>query len=78
MTEHTYVEVAETVATCSEVGYTAGTVCSSCGDVQSGRVEIPMTDHTPVMDEAMAATCTATGLTEGSHCSVCQTVLTAQ
>ena len=75
---HTSIEVAEQPATCTEVGYTAGTKCSVCGATISGMEVIPAKGHTEVIDEAVAATCTETGLTEGKHCSVCSEVLVAQ
>ena len=77
-TGHTLVEVAEQPATCTEACHTAGTKCSVCDAILSGREKIPATGHTEVIDAAKAPTCTETGLTEGKHCSVCNEVIVAQ
>lgn len=58
-------------ATCSAVGYTAGTRCTDCDSYISGHEEIPMADHT--LDngtETKAATCTEAGVKTYS-CTVC-------
>ena len=64
--------------TCTEPGYTAGSVCARCGEVLEGLEEIAPTGHTLAIDEAVAPTCTEAGLTAGAHCSVCGEILVAQ
>lgn len=71
---HNYVEVSEQPATCTSVGYTAGTKCSRCGDVESGVTVIPAIEHKghEVPVEGVSAGCTTPGLTPGKKCDLCK------
>ena len=74
---HTNTETVEEVpATCTSVGYTAGTKCADCGRIVEGVEEIPTIDHTEKTIPAVEATCGEAGATEGVMCSVCETVIT--
>ncbi len=55
--------------TCTEVGYTAGIICSSCKEVQSGVEEIPATGHN-YNSVVTDPTCTVAGYTTHT-CSYC-------
>ena len=75
---HTAVTVPAVEATCTAIGYTAGSKCSVCNTVLVAQTVVAKKDHTVVTDAAVAPTCTTEGRTEGSHCSVCNTVIVAQ
>ncbi len=75
---HTVVTDKAVAATCTTTGLTAGSHCSTCGEVIVAQKTVAAKGHTAVTDKAVAATCTTTGLTAGSHCSTCGTVITAQ
>ena len=70
-TGHTPVDVAEQAPTCTEIGYTAGTKCSVCEAILSGRKEIPAKGHS--WDEGKITkepTCVETGV-KTFTCTVC-------
>ncbi len=75
---HAADETVEAVpATCTTVGYTAGTRCSACYTTTSGceKVEIDLTNHgDATLDdvEAVAATCTEDGHEAGKKCTACK------
>ena len=71
---HSFSEVTDTEATCTQEGV-MNHICS-CG--YSYTTPIEATGHTIVTDEAKEPTCTENGYTEGSHCSVCNEVIVAQ
>ena len=55
-------------ATCTEDGYTAGKVCTKCGEPYAISTRIPATGHTHVLN-VTAPTCTAGGYTTHTcHC----------
>ena len=66
-------EVAEKAATCTEVGYTAGTYCNACESWADGHEKLPA-EHKNTKDYAQQdATCTEIGYTAGTYCEDCQT-----
>lgn len=68
--------VAATAATCTAVGYTAGTYCPDCGAWTAGHTAIPALNHKNAYTVAgTPATCTAGGYTEGVYCPDCGTWL---
>ncbi len=54
--------VKETAATCTSIGYTAGTYCSDCEKLVSGHEEIPAPGHS-YKDKVTLPTCTSDGYT---------------
>lgn len=76
--QHTPVIVEGVAPTCTQQGYSAGTVCSTCGETLQSREVIPATGHTIVIDPEVAATCTEDGLTYGAHCEVCGEIIIKQ
>ncbi len=61
-------------ATCTKIGYTAGTYCSDCEEWISGHEEIPATNHKNAVNEvAINASCTANGREAGKYCPDCKT-----
>ncbi len=78
--EHTHVVVAipAVTATCSTVGWSAGSKCIDCGKIILAPQEIAKVAHEPMVVPAVEPTCTATGLTEGSICEDCGELLVAQ
>jgi len=77
-TTHTLTTMPKVEPTCSSVGKTEGTKCSSCNKIIVAQNDISKLSHTVVVDNAVPATCSETGLTEGTHCSVCNATLVAQ
>ncbi len=75
---HTVVEDKAVKATCTDIGLTAGSHCSTCGEIIKAQRVIKRLEHTVVVDEKIEATCDEIGFTEGSHCSVCGQVLVSQ
>lgn len=67
---HSYVDVAEVPATCTEPGTTAGKKCSVC-ETTVGVTEIPVAGHSYVDVAEVPATCTTAGKAAGQECSVC-------
>ena len=65
-------------ATCTENGFTEGTMCSVCGEILTAQEEIPALGHKEVKIAGKSATCTEKGLTDGTKCSVCGEILKAQ
>ena len=65
-------------ATCTENGFTEGTMCSVCGEILTAQEEIPALGHKEVKIAGKSATCTEKGLTDGTKCSVCGKIITAQ
>ncbi len=61
--------------TCTEVGYTSGSHCETCGEVFVAQTEIAAKGHTEVTEPYVAPTCTEKGYTEGKTCSVCREVI---
>ncbi len=68
----------QTDATCTTIGYEAGTYCNDCNTYISGGTEISKIDHTLESIPGYAADCTTEGLTDGQKCSVCGTVTQKQ
>ena len=70
---HTEVEIPAVEPTCSEVGWTAGTKCSVCGEIITAPTEVPVNEdaHVAVLDKVLKeATCTTTGV--GKYvCELC-------
>lgn len=77
-TGHTEVTDEAVAATCEGTGLTAGSHCSTCGEVLVPQQTLEATGHQAVVDPAVAATCTSAGLAEGSHCGKCQKILVAR
>ncbi len=75
---HTVVEDPAVAATCTSDGKTAGSHCSTCGEVIKVQKTVKATGHIAVNVKGKAATCTATGLTDGTKCSACGTWIKAQ
>ena len=65
-------------ATCTENGFTEGTMCSVCGDIIKAQNEIPALGHKEVKIAGQAPTCTEKGIVDGIKCSVCGEILSAQ
>ena len=65
-------------ATCTENGFTEGTMCSVCGDIIKAQNEIPALGHKEVKIAGQAPTCTEKGIVDGVKCSVCGEILSAQ
>ena len=76
--DHTPEVIPAVEATCTKTGLTAGSKCSSCGDVLVAQEVVGKKDHTPAVVSGKAPTCTESGLTDGIKCSVCGTILEAQ
>ena len=64
--------------TCTTVGMTEGSHCSTCGLTMAEQKNIPAKGHAEVIDAAVEATCIKEGKTSGKHCSVCNEVISAQ
>ena len=64
--------------TCTTLGKEAGTRCTRCGVITSGREDIPMLPHTEATIPYVAPTCTEKGKTAGVECAVCKGILIAQ
>lgn len=76
--EHTVIIDEAILPTCTEVGYTAGSHCSTCGKTIIVPEIILATGHKIAFDEGVAATCTEDGLTYGAHCETCGEILESQ
>ncbi len=76
--EHIEEIVPGKAATCTEVGYTEGKICTVCGKRTVLRKEIPALGHIEVVMPSRDVTCTVDGLSEGKKCSTCAEVLVAQ
>lgn len=74
---HSETVLAEVLPTCTQVGKTAGTYCSVCGETLIASQDIPPLGHTEVIEAAVASTCTESGRTEGKRCVVCSEILIA-
>lgn len=68
---HTEEAMAELPPTCTEIGFTAGVVCSVCGQVLEGCDEIAASGHVWMEVEEIPPQVGKTGLTAGTVCSVC-------
>ena len=64
--------------TCTEPGFTEGTVCRVCGKVLTAQAELPATGHKEKTIPGRPATCTADGMTDGIVCETCGEILTPQ
>ncbi len=74
-TGHTVVTDEAVAPTCTEIGYTEGSHCVSCGEVFIEQYEISPFGHTEVIIPEIPATCTEDGSTEGRFCSVCKCII---
>lgn len=70
---HTFVDHPAKPSTCTEQGWNAYQVCSTCQ--HSTIVYLPKKPHTEVVDAGVKATCTEGGFTDGKHCSACGSIL---
>ncbi len=75
---HTPVAQEAVEATCTSSGKSAGSYCSSCGEVLVKQVEIPQLEHEPQEDAKVEPTCTEDGKSVGFHCGICGAVLMEQ
>lgn len=66
--DHTPKEVAAKAATCTQDGYTAGTVCEICGKTLSGQNKIDKTGHKDANNDGYCDVCTAE---LRYHCPLC-------
>ena len=72
------VEIPGRMPTCIEAGYTAGSMCATCGGIIEASEPLEALGHLPVPLEAVEPTCSENGLTEGRKCSRCDVVIEAQ
>ena len=75
---HTEKEISAVDATCTEVGWTAGTKCSVCGEILVAPDEIPALGHSEEILAAREATCVFVGQTEGKRCTTCGEITVPQ
>ena len=64
---HMWIEVPEQAPTCTEVGWTAGHICSVCNKTYD-RETIKKLDHDLVYEKRIAPTCTKEGYSGGYRC----------
>jgi hypothetical protein len=75
ITEHVVVDDEAIEPTCTEIGYTQGSHCVTCGEIFVEQSEIPALGHTEKYIDAVAPTCTESGNETGVICAVCDAVL---
>jgi hypothetical protein len=64
--------------TCTDLGKTEGSRCSTCGEILVRQTDVAPLGHTETALPAKGATCIETGLTGGSRCEVCGETLISQ
>ena len=78
-TQHTHTVVLDPAvpATCTQTGLTEGSHCSTCGEVLTAQVTLPVNDqHKALTVPAQAATCTQEGLSDYQYCEYCNVRIT--
>ena len=75
---HTVITDEAVSPTCTSVGKTQGSHCSTCSEVIVAQAEIPALGHSEIVIDAIPPTCTQSGRTESSYCSTCNKIIVAQ
>ncbi len=68
---HDPVETQPHEATCTQPGYTAGTICDRCGELITAQKTTDPLGHQPVLVEGVEVTCTTDGTTDCFECERC-------